>query len=162
MRCFGTAFSQQRFPTGNGADGGTNASSGIHGFSIGVNLSNGTDLSVCTAPPPALGVLQPDGSEGWAALGQSCGTRAAADVKEEEKMAHGDKLPGNFYGASYSALSRQLQLWALISLYCCTSLASLLQSPAQLGANTVLIALTCPKALIPSTLTNSHHWLHWF
>lgn len=138
------------------------SSLGIHGFNIGANLSNATDLSVCTAPPLLWWVQQPYGSEGWAALGQSCGTRAAADVKEEEKMAHGDKLPGNFYGASYSSLSRQLQLWALISLYCCTSLASLLQSPAQLGADTILIALTCPKALIPSTLTNSHHWLHWF
>lgn len=50
---------------------------------------------------------------GWASvgrlLGQSCGIRSAVDVKEEEKMAHGDKLPGNFYGASYSSLSRQLQ-----------------------------------------------------
>lgn len=73
---------------------------------------------VCVSPPPALVGL----AGGWSGdrrglLGHSCGTGAAADVKEEEKMAHGDKLPGNFYGASYSSLSRQLQLCSgLLSL----------------------------------------------
>lgn len=81
----------------------------------GDNLSNVTDAwSVCfPSPTPCSG-----GFAAWAGrLGRSRGTRAAADVKEEEKMAHGDKLPGNFYGASYSSLTRQLQLCSgLLSL----------------------------------------------
>lgn len=121
MRRFGTAFSEQPFfPTGNGTDGGTNASSWIHGFSIGVNLSNVTDLrSLCFHIPTPCpgGSCRGDGRGLGRLLGQSRGTKAAADVKEEEKMAHGDKLPGNFYGASYSSLSRQLQLCSgLLSL----------------------------------------------
>lgn len=97
--------------------------------------------------------------EGW-----SCGIRSAADVKEEEKMAHGDKLPGNFYGASYSSLSRQLQHCSgILSLRIAAPLwpptSSVLLSLVQ---NTLLIAPAWPKALIPSALSDSHHWLHWF
>lgn len=75
MRRFGTAFSEQPFfPTGNGTDGGTNASSWIHGFSIGVNLSNVTDLrSLCvsTSPPPALVGLAEGMGEGWGGCSDS-------------------------------------------------------------------------------------------
>jgi len=79
-------------------------------------------------------------------------------------MAHGDKLPGNFYGASYSSLSRQLQLHSrILSLHIAASLwpssYSVLLSSVQ---NTLLIVPAWPKALIPSALSDSHHWLHSF
>lgn len=79
-------------------------------------------------------------------------------------MARGDKLPGNFYGASYSPLSRQLQrCFGILSLCIAAPLRpssySVLLSFVQ---NTLLIAPAWPKALIPSALTDSHHWLHWF
>lgn len=79
-------------------------------------------------------------------------------------MAHGDKLPGNFYGASYSSLSRQLQHCSgILSLRIAAPLwpptSSVLLSLVQ---NTLLIAPAWPKALIPSALSDSHHWLHWF
>lgn len=63
-------------------------------------------------------------------LGQSCGIRSAVDVKEEEKMAHGDKL---WCLLLFSVQTAPALLQDLISLYCCTSLASLLQCPAQLA-----------------------------
>lgn len=79
-------------------------------------------------------------------------------------MAHSDKLPGDFYGASYSSLSRQLQHCSGILSLCIAapfwpSSYSVLLSLVQ---NTLLIALAWPKDLIPSMLSNSHHWLHWF
>lgn len=79
-------------------------------------------------------------------------------------MAHGDKLPGNFYGASYSSLSRQLQHHSrILSLHIAAPLwpssYSVLLSFVQ---NTLLIAPAWPKALITSALSDSHQWLRWF
>lgn len=117
MRCdaLGWLLASSPFPPGTAR---MEAQMPLHGFTdLALESASAmlqiSGVCVSTAPRPALvgpAATVPDGSGAGRLLGQSCGTRAAADVKEEEKMAHGDKLPGNFYGASYSSLSRQLQL----------------------------------------------------
>jgi len=49
-----------------------------------------------TPPPPGVFAATAQGRVRVGRLLGHCSIRAAADVKEEEKMAHSDKLPGNF------------------------------------------------------------------
>lgn len=127
MRALGRLLASSPFPPGAAR---MEAQKPLGGF-VDLALESTSTSGACVSTAhPALGGL----SQARAGLGQCCGTRAAADVKEEEKMAHADKLPGNFCGASYSSLSRQLQL--------CSGLLSLcIAAPLWPPSYSVLLSL---------------------